>query len=107
MGFHSGFGHITPLGLNSLAKAYHRYSARLFDQIANRSCEAWSPRTATRFARPIARKRPPMPAEDRVRLPNATTKSTAAGLIAEGGDDVARFVPWRRSDGGESGGWWV
>jgi uncharacterized membrane protein HdeD (DUF308 family) len=30
-----------------------------------------------------------------------TTQSTAAGQIAEGGDDVARFVEERRSDGGE------
>src|SRR5215471_16382402 len=29
-----------------------------------------------------------------------TTKSTAGGPIAAGGDDVARFVAGRRSDGG-------
>ncbi len=32
---------------------------------------------------------------------NGTTKSTAVGQIAEGVDDVARFVEGRRSDGGE------
>jgi hypothetical protein len=31
---------------------------------------------------------------------NGTSKSTAGGPIAEGGDDVARFVAGRRSDGG-------
>src|SRR5262249_53209235 len=31
---------------------------------------------------------------------NGTTKSTAGGPIAEGGDDAARFVAGRRPDGG-------
>src|SRR5215470_8761300 len=42
--------------------------AHLLNQIANRSSETWSSRTAARFAGPIARKRPPMPANHRVRL---------------------------------------
>jgi hypothetical protein len=31
---------------------------------------------------------------------NVTAQSTTGGQIAEGGDDVARFVAGRRSDGG-------
>src|SRR5580704_454736 len=42
--------------------------AHLFHQIANGSSEAWSSRTAARFTGPIAGKRPPMPAEDCIRL---------------------------------------
>jgi len=34
---------------------------------------------------------------------NQIANRTAAGQIAEGGDDVARFVAGRRSDGGEPG----
>src|SRR2546428_7364301 len=45
--------------------------AHLFNQIANRSSEAWSSRTAARFPSPIVRKRPPMPAEDCIRLGDA------------------------------------
>ena len=45
--------------------------AHLFNQIANRTSEAWSSRTTTRFAGPIARKRAPMPAQDCVRLQDA------------------------------------
>src|SRR5215467_13536062 len=40
----------------------------LLNQIANRSSETWSSRTAARFAGPIARKCPPMPANHSVRL---------------------------------------
>ena len=45
--------------------------AHLLNQIANRGSETWSPWTAARFPGPIARKRPPMPADDCVRLQNA------------------------------------
>src|SRR5215472_13841860 len=42
--------------------------AHLLNQIANRSSETWSSRTAARFSGPIARKCPPMPANHSVRL---------------------------------------
>src|SRR5262249_15788052 len=45
--------------------------AHLLNQIANRSCEAWSSRTAMRFAGPIAGKCPSMPAHHSVRLQDA------------------------------------
>src|SRR5215469_5086854 len=45
--------------------------AHLLNQIANRSSQTWPSRTAARFAGPIARKRPPMPAQDGVRLQDA------------------------------------
>src|SRR5215813_5218641 len=45
--------------------------AHLLNQITNRSSETWPSRTAALFAGPIARKRPPMPAEDCVRLQDA------------------------------------
>src|SRR6516162_4047978 len=45
--------------------------AHLLNQIANRSSQTWPSRTAARFAGPIARKHPPTPAQDGVRLQDA------------------------------------
>src|SRR5712692_3391604 len=45
--------------------------AHLLNQITNRGSETWPSRTAARFAGPIARKRPPMPADYCVRLQDA------------------------------------
>src|SRR5215469_5601141 len=45
--------------------------AHLLNQIANRSSQTWPSRRATRFAGPIARKRPSTPAQDGVRLQDA------------------------------------
>src|SRR5712691_8488075 len=45
--------------------------AHLLNQIANRSSETGPSRMAARFPGPIARKRPPMPADDCVRLQDA------------------------------------
>jgi len=45
--------------------------AHLLNQITNRGSQTWPSRTAARFAGPIARKRPPMPADHCVRLQDA------------------------------------
>jgi hypothetical protein len=45
--------------------------AHLLNQITNRGSETWPSRTTARFAGPIARKRPPMPADHCVRLQDA------------------------------------
>src|SRR5215471_1948285 len=45
--------------------------AHLLNQIANRSSETWSSRTAARFPGPIAHKSRSMPADHRVRLEDA------------------------------------
>src|SRR5215471_556865 len=79
--------------------------AHLLNQIANRSSETWSSRTAARFAGPIARKCPPMPANHSVRLQDTQPMPPARPETGKHNPQQAVRLPkaettWRRSDGG-------